>query len=423
MPNIRSAYTDKCIFYGKTTPSELVAKYGSPLYVYNEQILRQRCKDMVNLCKIPGFFVNYSTKANTNLELLRIIHSEGCLADSMSPGEMRLNLMAGTPKEDLLYACNNVSPAEMQEVIAAGVLISADSLSQLEQYGRLNPKGSIMLRINPGKGAGHHKSVITAGKDTKFGIEPEHMDDAKAIIEKYQLKLVGLNQHIGSLFMEAEKFLESVDFLIHFMESRTDGLFKDVNILDFGGGFGIPYHKYEHEASLDLVALGNGLTERIAAFKARTGYNGRFLVEPGRYISAECGILLGTVYALKTNTTTRYVGTDIGFNVLVRPVMYESHHDLEIYRKNGLPDNKLMPQTVVGNICESGDVLAKNRNLPQILEGDIIGALDAGAYGYVMASSYNQRGRPAEVLITLEGLPKLIRRRESFEDMLSLYVD
>ncbi|HCG05734.1 MAG TPA: diaminopimelate decarboxylase, partial [Desulfovibrio sp.] len=155
----------------------------------------------------------------------------------------------------------------------------------------------------------------------------------------------------------------------------------------------------------------------------RTGYKGRFYIEPGRYVVAECGLLLGTVHATKNNGPTRYVGTDLGFNVLARPMMYDAHHDIEVYRTGGTPDAALHPQTVVGNICESGDIMAKERQLPAIQEGDILGVLDAGAYGYAMSSTYNQRLRPAEVLIGLDGQPRLIRRREELSDLMALFPD
>ena len=156
---------------------------------------------------------------------------------------------------------------------------------------------------------------------------------------------------------------------------------------------------------------------KIMDWVASTGYKGRFYIEPGRYIIAESGILLGSVHVVKYNGPIRYIGTDVGFNVLMRPVLYDAYHEIEVYRKNGTPDLQLIPQTVVGNICESGDIIANKRPLPLIQEGDIIGILDVGAYGFVMSSNYNQRPRPAEVLIQQNGEPKLIRKRETIEDM------
>jgi diaminopimelate decarboxylase len=209
-----------------------------------------------------------------------------------------------------------------------------------------------------------------------------------------------------------------MDWLLAFAAALRPEEFAQLAILDFGGGFGIPYRKYENETRLDMAALGRGIHERISAFAAHTGYRGCFYVEPGRYIAAECGLLLGTVHAVKSNAGRRYVGTDLGFNTLMRPVMYDAHHDMEIYRAGGKSDAWTLPQTVVGNICESGDILADNRELPEIRIGDILGVLDAGAYGFAMCSNYNLRLRPAEVLICADGTYRLIRRRDSLDDLL-----
>ncbi len=421
MPNVRSTYTDSCNFFGNSSPEELAQAYGTPLYVYNENILRERCRELNNLSNLESFKVNYSAKANTNLQLLSIIKDEGCVVDAMSPGELYMNLKAGFKKQDILYVCNNISADELKNAIENNVLISVDSLSQLELLGKLNKGGKVMVRFNPGIGAGHHQKVITAGKETKFGVDPATMDDVFAILKKYDLTLAGVNQHIGSLFMEADGYLEAVDFLLTLAEHLPENALKTLEIIDFGGGFGIPYQKYAGQARLDMQDLGTKLHDILSNWTKKTAYKGNFFIEPGRYVVAECSVLLGTVYATKNNGENKYVGTDLGFNVLARPMMYDSHHDVEVYRKNGTADENCFEQTVVGNICESGDILAKKRSLPRIKEGDILGILDAGAYGYVMSSTYNQRFRPAEVLIDKNGNHRLIRRRETVEDLMRLY--
>ncbi len=423
MSNIRSSCTDACNFFGKHTPRELAERFGTPLYVYNENILRQRCRELRGLSAHPGFRVNYSAKANTNLTLLSIVHDEGCVVDAMSPGELHMNRLAGFAPKDILYVCNNVSDEELRNAIDNGVTVSVDSLSQIARYGRLNPGGRIMVRFNPGIGAGHHQKVITAGKETKFGVTPDNMDDVFTLLREHKLTLAGINQHIGSLFMEPRGYLEAAAFLLSLAERLPDGALETLEIIDFGGGFGIPYHKYEQESRLDMAELGHNLHGLLTDWSQRTGYRGRFYVEPGRYVVAECGVLLGRVHAVKNNGENRYVGTDLGFNVLVRPAMYDSFHDIEIYREGGEPDASTEIQTIVGNICESGDILAKKRALPPIREDDVLGVLDAGAYGYVMASTYNQRLRPAEVLIDADGDARCIRRRETLEDLLAGYAD
>ena len=418
MSDIRSAYTDSLHFYGRHTPRELAETYGTPLYVYNENVLRQRCRDLTALSGQPGFGVNYSIKANANPVLLRMIREEGLVVDAMSPGELFMNDLAGFTPAEILYISNNNSDTELQNALVHGLLVSVDSLSQLDTLGRLNRGGKVMVRFNPGIGAGHHAKVVTAGKETKFGVTPDKMDEVFALLARHELTLAGINQHIGSLFMEPDGYLNAARVLLDLAETLPDGALDRLEIIDFGGGFGIPYHKYEGEARLDMADLGRRLHAMISGWAASAGYKGRFLVEPGRYVAAECGVLLGRVHAVKNNGDKRYVGTDLGFNVLVRPAMYDSFHDVEIYRgEKGAADAEPMRQTIVGNICESGDILAKDRLLPVMREGDVLGILDAGAYGFTMASNYNQRRRPAEVLIQSDGTACLIRRRETLEDL------
>ena len=339
------------------------------------------------------------------------------MVDAMSPGELYMDKIAGFTSKDIVYISNNISPDEMHNAIDNGLLVSVDSLSQLDMYGRFNPGGDVMIRFNPGVGAGHSAKVITAGKATKFAVSPEDRDEAFSLVRKYGLRLTGVNQHIGSQFLETEQYLRAVDFLLAFVSEFPEDMLRNLNVLDFGGGFGIPYHK-DTEKRLDLRAVGRSMDEKLTAWMEKTGYQGRFLVEPGRYIVGECGLLLGSVEAVKNNGERRYVGTDLGFNVLVRPVMYDSFHEMEIYAGSG-GDRPVMEQTITGNICESGDILAKNRSLPEIREGDLIGVLDAGAYGFSMSSTYNERMRPAEVLLTTDGKDRLIRRRETLEDLSS----
>jgi diaminopimelate decarboxylase len=410
---VYSKVTDECDFYGGTNPVELIEEYGSPLYVYNERILRERCREMKNLIKYPNFTVQFSAKANSNLTLLKIIREEGLYVDAMSPGEIFVQMKAGFTPDQIFYISNNVSEEEMKFAIDNGVIVSVDSISQLEMFGRINRGGSVAVRFNPGVGAGHSDKVVTGGKKTKFGVDTVYIPEVKEILSKYDLKLVGINQHIGSLFMEGDAYLESVQSILSIAEN-----FEDLEFIDMGGGFGIPYKKQENEGRLDISRLGEGLDKIITEWVKFYGKDVRFKIEPGRYIPAESAVLLGTVHAVKKNYDVKYIGTDIGFNVLARPVMYDSHHDVEIYRNDNKVSEIQEPVTIVGNICESGDIIATKRLLPEIFEKDIIGVLDAGAYGYVMSSNYNNRLRPAEVLIKEDGTVQLIRRRDTLEDLM-----
>lgn len=417
MPN--QTYTDQTNFFGKSNPAELIKKYGSPLYVYNESILRKRCRDMKGLSSYPHFQTNFSVKANGNLHLLKIIRQEGFHVDAMSPGEIYVEEAAGFTPQEILFIGNNVSAEEMQFAIERNILISVDSLSQLEQYGRLNPGGKVCIRFNPMVGAGHSDKVITGGKNTKFGVDPDAIPLVKGILNAYDLKLVGINQHIGSLFMEADQYLLGMESALSVARQ-----FEGLDFIDFGGGFGIPYHKQENEARLDLDNLSKKLHQVFIRFAEEYGKDLTFKIEPGRYVVAECSVLLGTVTALKSNFDKNYLGSDLGFNVLQRPILYGSHHDMEIFKKDSAASHDrnttsaLTNYQVVGNICESGDILATDRLLPTAEVGDILIVLDTGAYGYCMASNYNNRLRPAEVLITESGDDILIRKRDTLADLL-----
>lgn len=412
MQKVYTKVTDKLDFFQGVDPTELAEKYGTPLYVYNERILRERCRDLKNLVTYPNFVVDYSAKANGNLAFLQIVKSEGLEVDAMSPGEIYVEKMAGFEPHEIFYICNNVSEEEMLYAIKEGVITSVDSLSQLEQYGKLNPGGEVAIRFNPGVGAGHHEKVVTAGKKTKFAVDPEFIPQVKEILKKYNLTLIGINQHIGSLFMTGEAFVKSIGSLLEIAKQ-----FENLKFIDMGGGFGIPYKKEFDEAPLDLKDLGKHIDEALYKFAEEYGSQVTFRIEPGRYISAECSVLLGTVHSVKYNHDKKFVGTDLGFNVLQRPIMYDSYHGIEVFRKSDVKSEKEETVTVVGNICESGDILAKERNLPEIFEKDTLCVLDAGAYGFAMSSNYNNRLRPAEVLIRENNEVVLIRERDNFEDL------
>ncbi|MCI1930446.1 MAG: diaminopimelate decarboxylase [Clostridia bacterium] len=413
MQKVYSKVTDSFNFFQGKNPIELAEKYGTPLYVYNERVIRQKCREIKKFVKYPKFVVDYSSKANTNIAFLQIVKSEGLEVDAVSPGEILAAKKAGFKPDEIFYISNNVSKDEMQYAIDAGVKISVDSLEQLEQYGQFNPGGEISVRFNPGVGAGHNIKVVTGGKKTKFGVNHEYVPQVKEILKKYNLKLIGINQHIGSLFIDDKAFVKSIGNLFDIARQ-----FDDLTFIDMGGGFGVSYKKEEGQMGIDLEKLGKVMDEELSKFAKEYGKEIIFRIEPGRYVSAEAGVLLGTVHAVKYNGPDKFAGTDIGFNVLQRPVMYDSYHGIEIYRKSDVKSEKKELITVVGNVCESGDMLAKERMLPEIFKGDIIGVLDAGAYGYSMASNYNNRLRPAEVLIRENGDVVLIRERDTLDDLL-----
>ena len=413
MNKIYTKVTDQMNFWEGQDPVALAEKYGTPLYVTNERILRQRCRDLKNLVTYPNFVVDYSAKANCGLAFLQVVRSEGLEVDAMSPGEIYIEKKAGFGADQIFYICNNVSAEEMEYAVKEGVVISVDSLSQLEQFGQIAPGHEVAVRFNPGVGAGHHEKVVTAGKKTKIGIEPKYIPQVKELLEKYDLKLIGINQHIGSLFMTGEAFVASIAALFEIAKQ-----FKGLRFVDMGGGFGIPYKKEFDEAPLDLKELGQTIDKALYKFAEEYGEQITLRIEPGRYISAESNVILSTVHSVKHNHEKKFVGCDCGFNVLQRPIMYDSYHGVEVYRGTEEPSEQTETVTIVGNICESGDILAKDRDLPEIKKGDVLGILDAGAYGFTMASNYNNRLRPAEIMIRENGQVVLTREREVLEDLM-----
>jgi len=284
----------------------------------------------------------------------------------------------------------------------------------LDRIGALKPGASVAARFDPGVGVGHHDKVVTAGAGTKFGIDPRDIDEVKNILKKYGLRLVGVNQHLGSLFMDDGDYLAGVKSLLTIAESFSDTL----EFVDLGGGFGVPYGKQSGEKRLDLASLGERLNTIINSFNARRDKKIVFRIEPGRYVVAECAVILGAVRAVKRSGADIFAGTDIGMNVLMRPALYDSRHEIEVYRESGGPSVNFEEISIVGNICESSDFIAHKKTLPEIREGDLIAVLDAGAYGYSMGSTYNGRPRPAEILIRADGGVDLIRRSQTMESLL-----
>ena len=413
MQKINTLVTDEMNFFKGINPVDLIAQWGSPLYVYNESIIRQRAREMKNLVSYKNFEVNYSAKANSNLAFLQLIREEGLLVDAVSTGEIYAEQLAGFSSDEIFFVSNNLSAEEMQYAIDRNILMSVDSISQLEQYGKLNPNSKIAVRFNSGVGVGHHVKVVTGGKSTKFGVHPQDISKVKELLKKYNLTLVGINHHIGSLFMEPEPYINGAYALLDIAKQ-----FEDLEFIDIGGGLGIPYRKQEGQARLDLKVLGEKLDALITSFAKEYGKEVTVKIEPGRYISAESGILLGRVNAIKNNEDIKFIGTDIGFNTLLRPAMYDSHHDIEVFRASDIMSDKKEVVTIVGNICESGDIISKQVLLPEISQGDVLAVLDAGAYGYAMSSNYNNRPRPTEILIRENGEVILIRKRDTFEDII-----
>ncbi|MBQ0027543.1 MAG: diaminopimelate decarboxylase [Lachnospiraceae bacterium] len=412
-----NSYINEVNFFKGNNPEEIAKQYGTPVYVYNEEIIREHMHSVSQVITKYPYTANYSVKANTNIEILKLALDEGINCDAMSVGEMTMLLRAGFPAEKIFFVSNNVAAEEMQFAIDHNIMVSLDSLEQLERFGKLNKGGKCAVRINPGVGAGHSEKVVTAGKKTKFAIAEEDIDKIFDIAAKYDLTIAGINQHIGSGFLDPQPYLDAVANLL-----RIAHRFENLEFIDFGGGYGIPYHKLDDEAGFPMDDFKKRLEPILDEFVESYGKAPLFKSEPGRYCVAEGSVILGRVQAVKQNSGVKYVGTDVGMNTLIRPAMYDSHHDVEIIRDGEVLDRKDMEEVnVSGPICESGDLIAKNRMLPVAKQDDLVCVLDTGAYGYAMASTYNSRPRPAEVMVCKDGSVKQIRRRETVEDLFALY--
>ena len=415
-----NSYINSTDFFKGNNPEAIASEYGTPVYVYNEEIIRKSMETVEGVITKYPYTANYSVKANTNIEILKLALEEGLNCDAMSPGEITLLLKAGFPPEKIFFVSNNVAAEEMQFAIDKGVIVSLDSLDQLDRFGQINPGGRCAVRINPGVGAGHSEKVITAGKKTKFAIAEEDIDKIFEIVDKYDLKIVGINQHIGSGFLDPKPYIDAVTNLL-----RIADRFDNLEFIDFGGGYGIPYHKLDDEKPFPMEDFKVKLEPVLDEFVQRYGKTPLFKSEPGRYCVAEGSVILSRVQAIKVNAGIKYVGCDTGMNTLIRPAMYDSYHDIEVIRDGKVVDrdgnNDMETVNVSGPICETGDLIAKGRLLPKAKTGDLLAILDTGAYGYAMASSYNSRPRPAEVMITKEGKVVQSRRRETIEDLLSLF--
>lgn len=410
------SYINSIDFFKENSPEDIAKEFGTPVYVYNEEVLRKHMQSVSKVITKYPYTANYSVKANTNIHILKLALEEGINCDAMSVGEIKMLEAAGFPYERIFFVPNNVSKEEMQYALDRNIMTSLDSLSQLEQFGEIAPGGRCAVRINPGVGAGHHEKVVTGGKKTKFGISESDIDEIFNICKKYNLTIAGINQHIGSLFMEPDPYLDAVANLL-----RIAKRFENLEFIDFGGGYGIPYHKLDDGKEYDMESFSKRLEPILDDFVKEYGKAPLFKSEPGRYCVAEGSVILGRVHATKENSGKKYAGTDIGMNVLVRPSMYDSWHDIEVIRDGKVVlRNNLSEVTVTGNICETGDILAKERMLPEIKKGDLVCVLDTGAYGYSMCSTYNSRPRPAEVMVKKDGSLALIRRRETYEDLLGL---
>jgi diaminopimelate decarboxylase len=395
---------------------ELAMKYGTPLYVIDEERIKDNYKRLFNAFTkhYPDFKIFYASKANTNLAIMRILEKCGSCIDAVSPGEVYTSLKTGFSPDRILFTGNNVTNEELKYIDETGVRINIDSVSELKRLAKIvDPKGyKISFRINPMVGAGHHEHCITGGELSKFGIKENEAVEVYQMAKDMGFDSVGMHTHIGSGILDPEPFKLATTVLMDIAGKVANKVNIDFEFLDLGGGLGIPYEVEENLLAID--ELGEEIT---GIFKSKLEEHGlgkpSMYIEPGRYLVGDASYLLTTVNTVK-NSYRKFIGVDCGFNTLLRPAMYESYHHIVVAnRANDKPTEKV---DIAGNVCESGDLFGRDRLLPEIKEGDILAIMNTGAYAFSMASQYNSRPRPREVLIK-NGDCEIIREKETYEDL------
>ncbi len=393
---------------------ELAKTYGTPLYVYDADKVVENYRSLYNYIKYDKLQVHYALKANYNIALLKALRDAGAGLDTVSPGEVHLALALGFAPEKIIFTANNLTDAEVDEVQSLNVLFNIGSISRLKKYGKAYPGSRVCVRFNPDVVDGENAATATGGDLAKFGILMQDADKVAAIAREYDLHIVGLHEHTGSGLQHTESVFQSMKNL---MSLATGERFPELEFLDFGGGFKVPYKPEEER--VDYAAMGAEITELFTGFCKNYGRELAMKFEPGKYIVAESGVMLTTVNTLKFNRTRTIAGCDAGFPQLIRPVFYGAYHRVENLSN---PDGGLKVYDVCGNICETGDRFAEQRELPEIREYDVLGIYNAGAYCYSMGGIYNLRSMPAEVVIS-GGKAALSRKRKGNIDLVSELLD
>jgi diaminopimelate decarboxylase len=386
---------------------DLANKYGGPLYVYDTNIIASQYKRITDAFeKVEKLQLNYAVKALSNVNILRFFKNIGAGLDTVSIQEVNLALSVGVAPEKIIYTPNGVSLEEIENVAKKGVQINIDNLSILELFGQKHPEIPVCIRINPHIMAGGNSKISVGHIDSKFGISVHQVPHIKRVVENTGMHINGIHMHTGSDILDIDTFLRATEILFDVAKK-----FKTIDFIDFGSGFKVPYK--EGDISTDIEQLGLQLTERFNAFCKDFGKKITLMFEPGKFLVSKAGYFLAKVNVIKQTTSTVFAGIDSGFNHLIRPMMYDSYHHITNISN---PNGRDRYYSVVGYICET-DTFGSNRRISEISEGDILCFENAGAYCFSMASNYNSRYRPAEVMI-YNNDDYLIRERETFEDLI-----
>jgi diaminopimelate decarboxylase len=386
----------------------VVNTHGSPVYVYDAETITTQYNRLTNAFKdVKQLRLNYAVKALSNISILQHLKSLGSGLDTVSIQEVQLGLLAGFTPDRIIFTPNGVSLAEIEEVAQMGVQINIDNLSILEQFGTKHPQIPVCIRVNPHVMAGGNTNISVGHIDSKFGISIHQLPHVLRIVENTGMHINGIHMHTGSDILDIDVFVYATEILFDAAQK-----FSDLTFIDFGSGFKVPYKAGDIETNIE--ELGEKLGKRFNAFAKAYGKPLTLTFEPGKFLVSEAGKFLVQVNVVKQTTSTVFAQVDSGFNHLIRPMLYGSQHEI---RNISNPKGRERFYSVVGYICET-DTFANNRRISEISEGDILAFDNAGAYCFTMASNYNSRYRPAEVLIK-NGEAHLIRKRETFEDLIS----
>ena len=385
----------------------LTEKYGSPLYVYDADIITSQYNRLIDaFSSINSLKLNYAVKANSNISILKLFKKFGSGIDTVSIQEVQLGIEAGFEPENIIFTPNGVSLQEIEQVANLGVQINIDNISILEQFGQHYPNIPVCVRINPHIMAGGNHKISVGHIDSKFGISIHQVPHIKRVVKNTKMRVNGIHMHTGSDILDIDVFLAATEILF-----KTANEFKDLEFIDFGSGFKVPYK--EGDISTNIEELGKKLSKRFKQFCKEYGKELTLMFEPGKFLVSEAGYFLAHVNVVKHTTSTVFASVDSGFNHLIRPMMYDAYHHIHNISN---PEGRERYYSVVGYICET-DTFGSNRRISEIREGDILCFNNAGAYCFSMASNYNSRYRPAEVLV-YKGKDYLIRKEETFDDLL-----
>ena len=392
-------------YIGGVLIEDLAAKYGTPLYIYNAEVIEAKYKKLNKAFK-QKINVKYAMKALSNISILKFLKKLGSGLDTVSIQEVMLGLEAGFEPDQIIYTPNCVSLEEISLAVDKGVIINIDNIPLLEQFGhKYGNTVPVCIRINPHIMAGGNYEISTGHIDSKFGISFHQMRHVQRVIKHTNLNVIGLHMHTGSDILDVGVFLRGSEILFDLAED-----FPDLQFIDLGSGFKVSY--WHDDNTTNIEELGEQLSQRFAAFCKSYGRDLELFFEPGKYLVSEAGLFVAKANVVKQTTATVFVGLDTGMNHLLRPKLYNAHHEIT---NISYPQGIERIYSVVGYICES-DTLGPDRKLNEVNEGDLIAFHNAGAYGMSMASNYNSRFRPAEVMI-YKGKDYLIRKREVMEDI------